>query len=376
MNIDVNRNRALMVSLLGLRRVDERFTFFYHEANNIREFFRTQGIPHVAQHMNFVVGGIALREGQTLPRTASLHNALRLPPIAAELIFSDIGRGSFENILTSEKLEIVLSWLLKHDLLLHYSSINTILWSVEYIIDAILSDCEFSQWVVHHRILKNEFYRLVGGNKSGFLKVMKQHEYPYLQPGGTAAFLKDLSAFIGAFHLESGDMPLQMLDDLVTRAASLPEVAALVHKPDPVPVDEFKDIYLRCVTIFKNSRHVFNRELQQEISISDKKFVDGFRYVDVEFLTPTLEPGLQLAHIVTELMARYQCFVEEHTLAEMFSKKSVWTDEQRHRFDMLRDLIDRSDETSNAFIYRSTTQDSEWRNDTFMHSFPAAHAGL
>ncbi|MDP9154652.1 MAG: hypothetical protein M3O74_10420 [Pseudomonadota bacterium] len=43
-------------------------------------------------------------------------------------------------------------------------------------------------------------------------------------------------------------------------------------------------------------------------------------------------------------------------------------------FRLLRQLIDLSDEVSNAFIYRSTAMDSEWKNDAFMHGLrPMRH---
>ena len=39
-------------------------------------------------------------------------------------------------------------------------------------------------------------------------------------------------------------------------------------------------------------------------------------------------------------------------------------------FDLLRGLIDYSDDVSNAFVHRITAMDSEWKNDTFMHALP------
>ncbi|WP_020566314.1 hypothetical protein [Trinickia symbiotica] len=51
-------------------------------------------------------------------------------------------------------------------------------------------------------------------------------------------------------------------------------------------------------------------------------------------------------------------------------RKTSWNETQAENFSLLRQLIDLSDDASNAFIYRSTAMDSKWKNDVFMHGLP------
>lgn len=67
MAFDWSVMRAMMIQAHGIRRADDKFALYYDETNNIRKFLLTDDGTNVAEHKNFVLGGIALQEGQTLP---------------------------------------------------------------------------------------------------------------------------------------------------------------------------------------------------------------------------------------------------------------------------------------------------------------------
>lgn len=91
----------------------------------------------------------------------------------------------------------------------------------------------------------------------------------------------------------------------------------------------------------------------------------SFRFADSKS-----EPGIQIADVITGFLGKYQSFVEDHSLPELMRRKSAWNETQAENFGLLRQLINVSDEASNAFIHRSTAMDSEWKNDAFMHDLP------
>ena len=377
MNIDVNQNRQMMIRMFELRRADARFTFFYDETNNIRKFYLTADGTNVSEHKNFVLGGIVLREGQQLPSITELRAKLRMQDNAPEIKFSHVAKGDFEQVLASKKLGIVLSWLIEHDILIHYSSVNIISWSIADIIDAILSEDGFSAYISYQRTLKNELYRIVNVDKPGFLSLMKHHGYPGIEPDQIEAFVTDIGHFLD-LHISDDtlSLPLLMLRDLIKEAADLSEITLLVGNEKNMLIEGFDAFYTRPAMLFKNAVHRFDRELEVEKKLNRIKFMDGSRPVDISFSDSKQQPGIQLADVVTGLIGKYQCFVEDHELAELQRRKSSWSEEQLANFGMLRELIDRSHEMSNAFIFRSTTDDAEWRNDTFMHDLPVAHSKL
>lgn len=371
MEFDVNDGRQMMIDALKLRRVDDKFTLYYDETNNIRKFYLTDDGTNVPEHNNFVLGGIALMEGQDLPDIATLRSGLGVQSNVSEVKFAHVAKGDFEQVLRSRKLKVFLSWLIENGIAIHYSSVNIIYWSIVDIIDSILAEDKFEHYRPHHMPMKNELYRLVSIDKSAFLMLMKRHCYPDIQRGKTADFIADVNAYLNAHSPEDDRLPALMLKALIEKSASLPELAFLVDEEEGMLIESFQHFYIHSLLIFKNATHIFDREIQIEKSLSEGKFKDGERSVKFSFSDSKCEPGIQISDVVTGFIGKYQGFVEEHTLQELLRRKSLWDEIQNENFNLLRRLIDQSDAVSNAFVHRLTALDSTWKNDTFLHGQPA-----
>ncbi|MHB1677820.1 MAG: DUF3800 domain-containing protein [Sulfuriferula sp.] len=371
MEFDVNDGRQMMIDAFQLRRVDDKFTFYYDETNNIRKFYLTDDGTNVREHKNFVLGGIALTEGQALPDITPLRAKLRMQSNAPEIKFTHVAKGDFEQVLTSKKLEIVLSWIVEHGILIHYSSVNIIYWAIVDIIDSILVEDEFEHYQPHQQQMKNELYRLVNLDKPTFLALMKRHCYPDIRRDKTTDFIADVDAFLDALSSEDDNLPALMLKALIEKSASLPELAFLVDEEEDMLIESFQGFYTRPIMLFKNAIHIFDHEIQIEKSLNYAKFKDGSRHVNFSFSDSRSEPGIQIADVVTGFLGKYQSFVEEYPLPELLRRKESWNKIQINNLNLLRRLIELSDEVSNAFIHRTTAMDSAWKNDTFLHDLPA-----
>jgi hypothetical protein len=374
MDIDVNDNRQMMINVFGLRGADEKFTFYYDETNNIRKFYLTDDGTNVEEHNNFVLGGIVLAPGQALPDIGHLRTQLRMQPTATEIKFTHIAKGDLEQVLTSDKLGIFLSWLLENEILIHYSSLNIIYWAIVDIIDSILAEKKFEAYRPYHESLKNELYRLVTRNKADFLAMMKRYGYPDIQRDKTAEFMSDVEAFLENHKSSEDSLPAHMLRNLIPKGANLPELAFLVDERENMLIDGFQAFYIRPISLFKNAVHIFDHEVEIETSLNRFKLRDGARQVDFSFSDSKAQPGIQIADVVTGLIGKYQSFVETHSLLELLRRKSTWSEKQTANFNLLRQLIDVSDAVSNAFIHRTTAMDSTWKNDAFMRDLqPMPH---
>ncbi|WP_031598870.1 DUF3800 domain-containing protein [Ferrovum myxofaciens] len=374
MEFDVNDMREMMIGAFQLRRVDDKFTFYYDETNNIRKFYLTDHGTNVVEHKNFVLGGIVLLEGQILPDIAPLHANLQMQSNATEIKFAHVAKGDFEQVLTSKRLAIVLSWIVEHGILIHYSSVNIIYWAIVDIIDSILAEEKFESYQPHHQPLKNELYRLANLDKPAFLALMKRHSYPDIQRGKAIDFIADINAFLEARSPSDGNLPALMLKNLIKKSASLHELAFLVDEEEDMLIESFQVFYTHPIMLFKNAIHIFDREIQIEKSLSGTKFKDGSHHVNFSFSDSKSEPGIQIADVVVGFLGKYQSFVEENSLPELMKRKSSWNENQISNFNLLRQLIDLSDDVSNAFIHRLTAMGSGWKNDTFMHDLrPMQH---
>ena len=150
--LDVNelRNRALQ----SIRGADDRYTFYYDETNNIRKLYLTETGFNVTKHDNFVIGGIVLKEGQEIRDITSLRDELRIQKTAAEIKLKHIATGSFEEILASPKMGVVLAWLIDHGIYIHFSNINILYWSILDIVESIVAEDYFQR--LHSCSQRNE----------------------------------------------------------------------------------------------------------------------------------------------------------------------------------------------------------------------------
>lgn len=362
--------RATMIQAHRIRRADDKFAFYYDETNNIRKFLLTNDGTNVAEHKNFVLGGVALQEGQAMPEITSLRDALGMQDNAPEIKFKHVASGDFEAALASRKMAWFLAWLTEHQLAIHYSSINIVYWSIVDIVDSILASKRFDAFSQCRREMKNELYRIACMDKSTFLTLMKHHGYPDIQPGKVADFIADVAAFLDLHNPTDTNLPTHLLKELVRKAEVLTELAFLANDDADVLIDSFSSFFTMPILLFKNATHVFDREIQVEKSLNADGFKQRARGINFRFSDSKDDPGIQLADVAVGLIGKYQDFVEAHRLPELLARKKAWSAAQTETFELLRGLIDYSDDMSNAFIHRVTAMDSEWKNDAFMHALP------
>jgi hypothetical protein len=370
MAFDWAEMREMMIAVHGIRRSDEKLAFFYDETNNIRKLTLTDTGTNVEEHKNFVLGGIVLQQGQTLPEIAPLREALGMQGNASEIKFKHVASGDFEAVLTSRKMSSFLAWLTEQRLAIHYSSINIVYWSIVDIVDSIVASKRFEAFGDAEREMKNELYRIACLDKPAFLGMMRRHDYPSIQSGKAGAFIAEVEAFLNVHSPRSANLPTGMLKEMVRKAKGLTELPFLDGDNPDVLIGSFSSFFTMPILLFENATHVFDREIQVEKSLNADGFKQRAQGIDYRFSDSKTDPGIQLADVVVGLIGKYQDFVEEHRVPELLARKKGWSATQRKNFDFLRGLIDYSDDVSNAFIHRITAMDSEWKNDSFMHDVP------
>ena len=370
MAFDWGEMRAMMIQVHEIRRADDKFAFFYDETNNIRKFLLTDDGTNVDEHKNFVLGGIVLLEGQTLPEIAPLREALGMQDNAPEIKFKHVASGDFEAVLASRKMARFLAWLRERQLAIHYSRINIVYWSIVDIVDSILASKRFEAFSHSGREMKNELYRIACMDKPAFLGLMKRHGYPSIQSGRVGAFIAEVEAFLNLHSPKTINLPAEMLKEMVRKAKVLAELPFLDEENADVLIGSFSSFFTMPILLFENATHVFDHEIQVEKSLNTDGFKQRAQGIDYRFSDSKADAGIQLADVAVGLIGKYQDFVEMHRLPELMARKKAWSAAQTETFDLLRGLINYSDDVSNAFIHRITAMDSEWKNDTFMHGLP------
>ncbi|MCC7697102.1 DUF3800 domain-containing protein [Janthinobacterium sp. EB271-G4-7A] len=350
---------------------DADLTLFYDETNNIRKLRLKASGLNDDKNDNFVLGGIVLKPGQVMADIKDLRKILYIQDNVDEIKFDLVAWGSFERILDSRKLTKVFSWLIEQDIGIHYVNLNLLNWSILDIVQSIISDEKFRQFMVVHRELQNELYQVAMTDLPAFLSIMRSHGYPNIQRSSTSAFLVDLRRFIQTHWPTHASQWITTLDEILLKAQSLPELAFLVDEKEGVLIDSFDVFFLNRICMFKNSRHVFDEEEEVQEGIGHYQIMDGERVIDFSFVNSKAVDEIQVSDVIVGFLGKYFSYIEKTPIQVLLRKRKDLTSTQSQNLKLFGKLIDISDALSNALLHRITTEESDWKSDLFLHGSPS-----
>lgn len=349
-----------------IRNWDERFTLFYDETNNIRRLSLSEIGLNGPDNKIFVLAGIGLRAGQAaVPDIGDLRAAIRLQGNAPELKARHVAEGDFEAMLASKHLRTYLTWLLDRGLLVHYSGLNVLFWSLIDIVESIQGQDVFV--ALYQRQLKNELYDVVSRNPLRFLKLLHRFSYPNIDRSAIRPFLTEVVAFLEQESTTDRNQMVAVLRDRLRQAAGMGELVFLHDNDDGELIDNLSMHFLRGIYVFKNASHVFDQETFVERALRTTEIREDGRRLDYRFADSRLEPGVQLSDVVAHLFGKYFTFLQDHNLADLLARRGRFTGLQRDNLGLLRELIDRSDAVSDGFCHMLVPLDTNYKNDAFLH---------
>lgn len=345
---------------------DAELVLYYDETNNVRKLRLTENGLNVAKHDNFVLGGIVLKPGQSVGDIGELRKLLWIQKTAAEIKFDLVAKGDFEKVLDSTKLNKVFAWLVERGIGIHYVNVNILNWFILDIVESLVADDRFEDFMPFHREIKNEFHRMAIADLPAFLALLRNYRFPDIERSKTDEFMAEIRAVVQRHWPLRPNNATRMMNDLLTRARSLPELAFLVDETPNELIDSFSGFFLDRICTFRNARHVLDEEYEIQDSIEKFQLMNGDREVDFSFVDSKLAAEVQLSDIVVGFLGKYFTFIEKTPMSVLISKRKALTPTQASTLKLLATMIDISDKTSNALLHRITTLDSDWKSDWFI----------
>lgn len=364
--IQVNEFRK---GIPSLRNWDTEIQMYYDETNNVRRLKLTDVGLNAPADNPFVIAGIATRNGLPESSEEVLRNLLGIQESANEIKYKLLAPGSYEEALGSEKVSALLNWLLESNIFIHYSLLDVLHWSILDIIESLMPDdplgiCGF------HLELKSELYYFVRKNPSEFLRLLIRYDYPNLERSHVSQFLEEVLLFINNQNIEDRNVVTPMLKQTI-RSASRMKGLELPFLHDEQPRELIKDFsihFLHCMYLFKNASHTFDRETYVEKILEKTDVRDGTRRLDYKFVDSKDSIGVQLSDVVAGLIGRHFGFISEHPLPVLREKKENFSEAQWQSLDLLRSLIDRSNDFSEGLLHAVAPLETLLKNDAFLHN--------
>ncbi|WP_284893600.1 DUF3800 domain-containing protein [Cobetia sp. D5] len=370
--VDINEIRDLVIAHEKFDHVDDNFTFYYDESNNIRKLHLTTRGLNVNKAGNFVLAGIVHKGSYHSANFDTLIINLKLQKSTNEVKLKHIGRGSFVDILKSKTLSILLQWLIDNELYIHCFTLNVLYWSITDIVDSIienLTEQERCFYITINQQIKNDLYKVILSNEELFLEKLREFDYPDIKPNK----IKDFSIFLVAFvqnNSESLDRwRRNNINMFVEKALNSDELLFVMDEEKHILISDFFTFYLRNVFLFKNSNHIFDVEKEIESIFNQTELLDrGETIKNYSFVDSKESVEVQISDILAGLFAKYSAFLTDTKHEHLDVIRSNLDSQQRTNMQLLKILIDKSDEVSRGFFHRVVSEDEVQKNIRFMHS--------
>lgn len=347
---------------------DARLHMYYDETNNIRRLTLSEVGLNAPADKIFAIAGIALKPGQRLSGWDDLRRTMGVQANSTEIKFKHVAPSDYEAALESRKLSIFLDWLIQSDILVHYSVLDVLYWSVLDIIESLMADDRFKIGEVHKE-LKNELYFAVTVAPKAFMALLHGFRYPNLKRGDVGSFLSCILSFVTRRVPKSRSTTMKMLKDVLRRAAKAPGLElAFLHDNEPGElIGDFSIHFMHCLYVFKHASHILDRETNIERIMQQFEIRDGDRLVDYRFEDSENEIGIQASDVVAGLLGRHFTYLQQHSLPELHDALARFSERQLTNLSLLRELIHRSDTFSDGLLHALYPLDTGYKNDAFLH---------
>lgn len=349
--MDIDYVRQMIIKQERFRNVDDQYTFYYDETNNVRKLYLTDSGLNVRQDKSFVLAGIAHICEFDNNRFEPLFNSLSLQKSSNELKLKHIAKGEPFDMLKSSKLKKIFDWLNENEFYIHYLNLNPMYWSVVDIIDSIIGETSEQGFILSHLQLKGDFYDLAMSNRQMFLSQLSTFNYPDVEKSNAYDFCHWLIAFVKE---RCGMLPIHraaMLTSLLERSLELDDLPFISGFHGKELIDNFMVFYLQKLYIFKNSRHIFDEEDQIQSLFEGFSLVEnGKPFENHEFVKSQNFRGVQLSDVIAGFLGKYFTYIKDTSLEQVIMDVASLSDIQRQCFQSLLLLIDRSDARSRGFF--------------------------
>lgn len=360
--------------MLPLRNWDLPIQLYHDETNNIRRLSLSELGLNVPDNKTFVIGGVALMPSGEIAGWAQLRKLLNVQPSAPEIKFEHLAKGSYEDVLGSRKLASFLQWLLDQNIMVHYSAMDPLYWSILDIIESLQAD-ERIHINECHMELKAELHHAVVQNLPGFLALLHRFDYPNVPRGQVPLFLEAVLEFVEGYVPEDRSAATWLLRQTLRHAARLPELElTFLHDNEPGElIANFSVQFMHSIYVFKNAFHVFDKETFIEKILAKFELRDGVRRLEYRFADSKAEVGIQLSDVVAGLVGRHFSYLQDHSLTELMRRRAGFSKVQLGNLTRLRTLIARSNTFSDGLFHVLMPLDTCFKNNAFLHEIEVPH---
>jgi len=356
--------RNALIEMHAIRNADEPYLMYFDETNNIAKLRLNEGRFNVTDNVCFALGGVATLNPVPAPTLGFLTKLLGVQSNVKELKRQHIGKGGFEDIIASSKVQKLLDWLMSQNYFLHYQIIDPLYWGIVDTIDSIVMEIEIKpeQMFFLGQKSKADLHLVIQKNLSETEHIFSTFEYPNITTENISAFYKSLANMVEAsncldpFHQKH-------LYDILTMGSKLDNLSVLGGEEKSTLLDSFDKFYAERIMLFKNAKIVFDNEDNVAKRLGAKAY-EGIigKNANYTFVNSKLDTHIQISDLIIGIIGKYFSYLNNNPIEDVMLFLRSLNPVQRHNMEVLNILTDRSDLQCNAFFHYVTSEYLNYKN--------------
>lgn len=355
-NFDVTQIRDIELTLAPNLNVDEKYTFFYDETNNIKKLYqKDEESFNTSFDANFILGGI-LYEGER-PELDDIFKDLNLQPNINEVKFKHIASGCLEDCLKSKKLDTILNRIYESPLYIHYTSLNFLYWSIVDIVDSALVN--FNDAIILEKEMKNNLYSICRIEIDDIKQLFYEYKYPNISSDDIEPFIRYLIAILEKYKDESKfHIGVTTLIDILEKAIEAEEMPFIMDEQDHIMLNSLHQFYFKPIYMFINSLHIFDNEEEIQTKFNEYKIIYNDKEINsYSFIDSKDDQFIQLSDVVVGILGKLSKFINTSTIDEIIRIIQEFSEQQLKTLDSLLKLVCKSHDKNIAFLHSVDSYD-------------------
>lgn len=356
--INVEEVFKAIEQLHGYKDNGKKYIFYYDETNNYRKVRITEKGLNDFKVMfdNFTLGGICFEKSKEKD-TKELIISLKLQKgqeLKSKTFFK--GKNTFKDCIEHKKLNIILNWIL-NNAYLHYTDIDCIYFSAINIVDSIYDNPivkYFPQDLIE--AFKDELYGAIRNNFKFFLDICRKTNYPNITNEKIKIFFKGLIDIINKERAKYAT--LELLKELIERFIDYNDLMFLKGSEERIIMESFYSLRQQKCIIFRDSIHIFDKELVDEQKMNDEYMVlnNGNKLENYNFLDSKDEVNIQISDIIIYLIAKYLKFLTYYSNENIDNTLKNLSKIGKENLIRLIKIIKKSNEENKFFLETINSQ--------------------
>lgn len=334
----------------------KKYIFYYDETNNYRKVKITEkGLNDFKVLFdNFTLGGICFEKNKEKDNKELIMN-LKLQTgqeLKSKTFFK--GKNTFKDCIEHNKLNLKLNWVLSNAYV-HYSDIDSIYFSVIDIVDSICNNPigkYFPQDLID--AFNDELYWAIRNNFYFFLNICKKTDYPNVTNEKIKIFYKGLVNIINKEKYNT----LKLLKDLIEQFINCNDLIFLKDNEERTIMDSFYSLRQQRCIIFRDSMHIFDKELVDEQKMNDEYMIldDGDRLENYKFIDSKDEVNIQISDIIVYIIAKYLKFLTHYPNENVENTLKSMNKIGKENLIILIQIINKSNKENTFFLETINSQ--------------------